>query len=376
LPLIQTGPGEPPENRFQVIPGGRAGFNFRGFGLDCPSTGHGPGGLETMKKNNGRRRRKARAKRRKAYSEALLTTHAAPAKRVATRVEVPKSGVPGGKSAASTLLKETFSLPTFREWGLIVTGALALINFLKDPIEMLGVVDRLVNGWRAIYSSVWRTLWSYLPASLRLFDAPQTYDALTFISIMAFSLWGTRQISQRGRVADLLASGLLSFILQIFTIRLFDRTPYDVVATTTVNLAIIGISLGLVVALMTVPALKTKRWLVWSPLTVGFATVLCMLQDDPGLLFQTVTGTLQPDLGIDPDAMRRVAGTAILLTNLGAAVLLGYTFHGPRRPLFAYTLGIAMIILTIAFVGGILERALYDAGMAPDSGIEPAGATR
>lgn len=252
-----------------------------------------------------------------------------------------------------------------KDWIIIVTWGWAILGIISNYSQMLGIVESLVAGYRTIYSSIWRSIMSVFPPWLQPFDAAQTYDSLTFIAIMGLSLFGSRQASKRAQLYDFLAAGLLSFFLQLATIRIFDRTPYDVLATTTVNLVILGVCLGAAISFRTIPSLKRNSALQWSPLTMAIGTLALMLLDSPALFADTITGDISPTLGVDLGAMRQVLVTALVITNLGAGVFFLYAFHGPRRPLLAYALGLAAFFFLFALTGGIIERALLEAHVLP-----------
>ena len=334
------------------------------YGSVCRTAGHW--GATLKKKKN--RRRKARQRR---SNQAARTTAR---KSVPTVAKTPVT-IAGGGTRIPDAVDDPAS-PS-RPWSLkemLIIGAWALgiLSFLKDYSGMLDVVEGLVEGYRTIYSSVWRTVGSYLPPWLRPFDAPQTYDAMTFLAIMTASLIGARQISRKGLLYDYAAAAFLTLPLQFVSIKIWDRTPYDVVATTTVNIVIVGLCLGFTLAFRMMPELKKSATLSWSPLGIALSTMFLMVvADDPRLFADTLLGTLPPTVDADLGTMRHVLFTALALVNLGGALVFLYTMRGPRRPLFAYSLALAAFIFVFAVVGGVIEKALQDANVIPTEDIAP-----
>lgn len=324
-----------------------------------------------MKKKKTRKRKLRQPRRGEAKTPVCSPVQPASA---AGKAHAPSGKTGEGRSHATAktthkTLGERQPLTPFN-WFVVATWSVAILTFFSGYSQMLSIVQGLVTGYREVYSSIWRSLAHFLPDWARPFDAPQTYDAITFIAIMAASLFGARHISKKDQLYDLAAAGLLSFLLQTATIRLWDRTPYDVVATTTVNLVILGLSVGAAIGFRLMPEFRKRSVVQWSPLLMAVGTLFMMVLDQPMLFVDTLKGDISPALGVDIHAMQHVLWTSLVLTNLGGAVFFLYAFRGPRRPLLVYAIGLASCMYIFASLGGIVERALQDADVIPAPGAE------
>lgn len=260
-------------------------------------------------------------------------------------------------------------MPKPTELLLVGGAALAILGFIQKAADMLDFVERIVTGYRLFYSSIWRSVSELLPSFLRPLDAPQTYDALTFISLIAATLVGKKPASQKYQLYDIAALGLLAFVFQTITVRFADRTLVDVVTTTTVNgvILVACIALALFLSLRKNADRAKDSTIQLAIALVAISTVVCMFFDSPRLMLSALSGDVDPSVVEQVHELRRAIGTAFVFTILGLAVTSAYIVRRPRKPLIAITVALAFSFWIASVLAGSVENALREANWIAES---------
>jgi|GEM_PF-926480 hypothetical protein len=271
-----------------------------------------------------------------------------------------------GRSPVDDSIRRDDRQIDYKTIGILIAATFYVVGVLSDLAETLEWIDRIVAGYRQFYASIWRSIFSPLPNSLRLFDAQQTYDALTISTLLLAGSFGKKALSDRYFHYEIYAVVLLGGLFQLGTIRIQNRSLADIAANTAVDLLLLGtcFAASLYIQFRSALPFEIKRRLQFGIGACVFGTLIVMTGDSPYLLYSVVLNSLPSEYAGQSDMLRHVVFSTVLLTALTLTSFLVYVIKGPRKPLIALSVGIGVTIWLISLFSQTIRTALAEANMA------------